>query len=605
MFIVTFKRIICFLSLFIGSLFLEAQSFDYSIIGNEHPRLLLKAGGEEKLIKALQQFPELQNVHRKIIAYCDNILIAPTQHYHKDAKRLSVASTSSHHLLYLSYAYRMIKDKKYSIRAEQEMRALCSFPNWNPGHFLDTSTSALALGISYDWLFHKLTDETKAMTRKAIVEKGFESSRKPPGDWFYTLDTNWNSVCNAELVYAALAIYEDEPEEAKAIIEKCMETIHKPLEAYGPDGAYSEGYTYWQYGTGLQMLLHALLESVFGTDNGLSEVPGFMESAYDMLHMVGPSGLCFNYSDCANSLPNCVFPLFWFSKKTNDSSLLWWEKVRFKNGRISMERYLPLYLTQIVDANWENPTVPKQKMWTGKGVTPIVLVRTSWDEQALFFGAKGGTLKHSHAHMDNGSFVFDTLGVRWAMDFGLQSYQSLESMNVDLFNPAQDAQRWDIIRMNNWHHNTLTVNGNRHNADSHAAIVKIFDKDSKRGARIDLNETFKYDLKSTVRDVALIQNKYLEIVDVITASDKPADVQWNMCTPASAKIVGLNTVILTQKGKTLHLIVDNPKKIDLKIWTNDPEHDYDAPNPGTLRVGFVTNLNPGEKVKLKVRLVPK
>ncbi len=42
----------------------------------------------------------------------------------------------------------------------------------------------------------------------------------------------------------------------------------------------------------------------------------------------------------------------------------------------------------------------------------------------------------------------------------------------------------------------------------------------------------------------------------------------------------------------------------MKIWTNDPEHDYDEPNPGTMRVGFITQLDANKRAKMKVRLVP-
>ena len=42
--------------------------------------------------------------------------------------------------------------------------------------------------------------------------------------WFYTAKNNWNSVCNSGLAYGALALFEENPEISKGIIEKCMET---------------------------------------------------------------------------------------------------------------------------------------------------------------------------------------------------------------------------------------------------------------------------------------------------------------------------------------------------------------------------------------------
>lgn len=59
--------------------------------------------------------------------------------------------------------------------------------------------------------------------------------------------------------------------------------------------------------------------------------------------------------------------------------------------------------------------------------------------------------------MDAGSFVYEKNGVRWAMDLGMQNYFSLESKGVDLWNQSQEGQRWDVFRLNNMAHNTLTI----------------------------------------------------------------------------------------------------------------------------------------------------
>jgi len=587
-----------------------SQSFDYSKIGREHPRLLLKKGDEQKLLKTFSLYSELQKINKQVLDSCDKILNMPVQYYHKEGKRLYAGYISSSYLFYLSYAYRITHNKQFLFRAEKEINALCSFPSWNPSHFLDVGSITMSLAIAYDWMYNDLTSELKSLIRKSIIEKGFEPSKIAPGNWFYTLDTNWNSVCNASLVFAALAIYEDEPKASEEIIEKCMETIYKPLKSYEPDGAYPEGYSYWQYGTSHQVFLDAALESVFGTDNGLSKSKGFMESAYYMLNMVGPTGYCFNYSDCGGGLIDHVLLLFWFAKKMKDSSILWWEQALL-NKRLSteedcylvtMDRYLPLALSLFSNCDFQKISKPKQTMWVGKGITPVVLVRNSWDNNATFFGVKGGLAVHSHAHMDAGSFVFDALGLRWAMDLGSQDYESLEKYKIDLFNPK--TQRWDILRFNSRHHNTLTINGNLHDINAHATIVKVSDSKEKRGAIIDLSSVLNLDVQKAYRSVNLINNKYLEITDDLTSKNHLDSVQWIMCTPASAQIIAKNIIQLSQKGKKLNLVVDSPKKIDLKIWSNAPEHYYDAPNPGTLRVGFIALLRPNEHKIIKVRLIP-
>lgn len=77
------------------------------------------------------------------------------------------------------------------------------------------------------------------------------------------------------LTYGAIALYEEIPGKALAVIEKCLKSNLKVLGVYGPDGGYPEGFHYWGYGTSFQVMLIAALESAFGDDKGLADAPGF------------------------------------------------------------------------------------------------------------------------------------------------------------------------------------------------------------------------------------------------------------------------------------------------------------------------------------------
>ena len=282
------QRIILLLVLAFYSLVLCAQFVDYERI-TPHPRLLLTQGGEEAVKKSIATFPSLLKVHKRILEESDEILIQQMAERVMEGKRLlSVSRLVLKRIFYLSYAYRMTKEEKYAYRATQEMLSVSRFPDWNPSHFLDVGEMVLALSIGYDWLYEYLESETRSIVRDAIVEKGLDAAA--PDEWFYRAASNWNSVCNAGLLYGALAIFEDVPDKAKKIIERCLLTNPKALSAYGPDGGYPEGFHYWGYGTSFQVLLIAVLESALGTDAGLSEYPGFLESARFMEFMTAPSG---------------------------------------------------------------------------------------------------------------------------------------------------------------------------------------------------------------------------------------------------------------------------------------------------------------------------
>ena len=102
-----------------------------------------------------------------------------------------------------------------------------------------------------------------------------------------------------------------------------------------------------------------------------------------------------------------------------------------KNGEYAScaeNRLLPMIMAFANNLNLDAISAPSNKLWSGKGETPVVMVHTDWTytDTDKYLGIKGGKAGSSHGHMDAGSFVYDAYGVRWSMDFGLQSYTTLE-----------------------------------------------------------------------------------------------------------------------------------------------------------------------------------
>lgn len=76
-----------------------------------HPRLLLRKGEERNLLETFQKYPELQEIHQRILRQCERYLKEPVQYYHQEGHRLHAGYKSSDYIFYLSYAYRMTKEK--------------------------------------------------------------------------------------------------------------------------------------------------------------------------------------------------------------------------------------------------------------------------------------------------------------------------------------------------------------------------------------------------------------------------------------------------------------------------------------------------------------
>jgi hypothetical protein len=210
----------------------------------------------------------------------------------------------------------------------------------------------------------------------------------------------------------------------------------------------------------------------------------------------------------------------------------------------------------------------------------------------------------NHAHMDIGSFVMEADGVRWAMDFGMQNYESLESKGIQIFGRTQEAQRWEVYRYTNRVHNTLTVNNALQRVAGKAPITGFSSTPAFMSATTDMSEVYKGSLAKANRGIALVDQAYVVVRDELETLPQESTVRWTMLTPAAVKIIAGNKAELTKDGKKLLLQVQEPAQVKLKTWSTDPPRDYDAPNPGTTLVGFEVTMPPNVKGTLTVLLVP-
>ena len=571
-----------------------------------HPRILMLAGEEQQIRANIAADQAWAKIHQSIIDECNRLVpVAVSERIVEGRRLLGVSREALRRVFYLSYAYRMTGEKKYAERAEKEMLAVSAFSDWNPSHFLDVAEMTMAAAIGYDWLYDQLSAASRENIKSAILKKGIDPSFNIQNNYWPQATHNWNQVCNAGMSYGALAIFEDAPELSKMIIDRAVESIQLPMNEYAPDGAYPEGYGYWDYGTSFNIMFLSAIEKIWKTDFALSQIPGFMKTAAYMANMTGATGQCFNYAD--NGLGGSMHPtMFWFAAKTNDKSVLWDQRKYMESDRrFTRDRLLPAVLIWGSGIRIAGIAQPKELMWTGKGEMPVALMRTSWtDPEAIYVGFKGGRALTNHAHMDAGSFVMEAGGVRWASDFGPQDYNSLEQRGVDLWNMKQNSQRWKVYRYNNFVHNTLTVNNQLHQVEGMAGIISWSSTANFMNAVVDMSKVFEGQLSRSLRGVAIVNGQYVAVRDEIAATGKETTVRWTLLTTAEAKITGKNSIELKKDGKKLKIEVAEPAKVTMKTWPTVPPNDYDAPNTGTVLVGFEAVIPANADMTLLVKLIP-
>ncbi len=555
-----------------------------------HPRLFATSEDWQRLRAQVESDPVSRQLFQVVLLRADNALKAPPVVYEKQGRRLLRALTAGHaRILSLAMAARLTGKAAYLHGAKREMLAMAKLPNWNPSHFLDTAEGTMALAIGYDWLYNDLSESERTTIREAILEKGLKVSVKTVG--WVNKTNNWSQVCHASMAVGALSIAPDEPELGARIINRSLEKIPNAAKEYAPDGAYVEGPGYWSYGTTLHVMLIDALSSTLGSTYGMEKFPGFLESADFMIQTQGPTGYCFNYSDSVKGR-GFDAAMFWFARERGKPALVAPDLASLPKLLDSLKevdkgfgaRHFPLALLWWKPAKVE-PDAELPLRWSARGGNPLAVQRSSWsDPNAAYIAIKAGKPATSHGHMDEGSFILECDGVRWAEDLGSQDYGGLEADKVDLWNFKQDSERWKVFRLGPEAHNILRFDHSFQKVDGFADIVASRDTDNGWQTLVDLSAVYPGSVSRAMRGVKLAKDRTIWIQDEWTAKDAPVEAAFQWITRAKVT-VEKTSLTLHEEGKTLRVRVVEPAGAKITVEdVSEPKASYDAPNPGVSRI---------------------
>ena len=544
----------------------------------EHPRLFLQKGEEAKLVANIKADARWTKVHEAILGESEKLLSQDNIVFKLNARKEMhhIGCEAVRRMLFLAYSYRTTGDRRFLDKAVSQASDICALSSWNPYHFLDVAEITLAATIAYDWLYDDISPELRKRLQESIVEKALETSEHGgAGNPVYNLrwmdmTSNWSQICHGSMAMAALALKGDIEDDAlcERIIERSTDKMSIPMEAeYRPDGAYSQGIGYWGYGTAMNVMFLDAMEKCLGHESvaGLEAIPGFMNTGKYFSQLLTNTLDSFSFSDnsTGDNLPeHCIF---WFYAKTHDATLLYPQKAMIDRWVGSPEfvsgpyaRHDPLMViwgAGIGDgpcADFDAAKQPEELFYIARGLNPICTMRSGWGQDDIWLGFKAGNPSCPHGHMDVGEFMLEWGGVRWAEDLGSDRYGAFTVLKMgSLFNMKQESLRWnELLRYNNFSHNTLTFNGAFQNLETKAEFTEHgADKDAMY-AVADLGPTYAGQVAGAKRRVALLEGSRIEIVDTIrTESYKPASVVWNMTTRAEGFSYDKDSGIITLEGK--------------------------------------------------------
>ena len=567
-----------------------------------HPRLLFPADHEAKVKQMLASSAGsfLNVIHDQIEEY-SNRLLKQDPYLKQELSNVNYPRETLGRVFYLAYMYRMTDEEKYAARAERELLAVAGhYQDWRPDHFLTTSEMTLAFAIGYDWLYDYLSDASKQTILQELLAKGLDLSETSYGNKYRSSTGNWNSVCCACMIVSALAVFETNPEKYDAYIEKSIQDNLKAVQAYGPDGGYSEGYSYWHYGTCYQTMLFEALKTAVGYESNLPmTVQGFDKTGAYQMMMTTPTGGCFAYNDVAMDA-DVSSASFWLARQYDRPDWLYLDKKMIQSADFSQEdmlwRFNPSLLLNAVDLDLGNISKPTENIWYSGGDQPLFVYRSGFDSSDdVYLGIKGGYPKGGHAHMDSGSFYYERGGVVWADDLGSDSYTL-----SNYWSNGQTGGRWKIFRLGVTGHNTINFDGGNHIVTAKAAITEHFSND-RIGAKVNLTSSCSNKVSKAERTVYL-EGEVLNVVDDIVPL-AGSTVTWNMITSAEATMDGSGKILLTSGDKKMSLEVLSPANAQLFILPAEGG-EGNLSNPGYSRVGFTAPLTSDQTYELHVTLTP-
>ena len=464
-------------------------------------------------------------------------------------KRLN--SFISRDISILARAYSSIRDPKYLDCTVKYMKAAAAYPDWRAKeHYLSASYIVDAFATALELCGPDMKAEERRALEDVLVAKGL---RPAALHWFWLVGNNWTQVCCAAVSHAALALRERFPEESATCLSNCVRATKSALAAYAPDGCYAEGPSYWRFATEKTDRMIETLRRYLGSDCGISAMPGYAESFEWVKAMRGPTGRMFNYGD-GDSAPEA--------------------------------------------ASWNvGETVRK----VFRGVQPTAIVAG----KGFYLAAKGGKACLNHAHMDAGSFVFETCtggkAIRWVEDLGTERYRPIERAKIDIWNFSQTSTRWSVFRHGPFSHSTFTIDSAPHRVDGAVSLQADVEPNA---VAADMSALYEGIWRSAVRRWRVDENDELNLKDSFTGVGKGHVYAFNFCTFAKAEVQGL-AVRLEKDGESLAVTAQSNGAWSVED-VSKPHKPYESPNRGARRIVFTCELPEGDcEVEFKLKpLVP-
>lgn len=495
---------------------------------------------------------------------------ALVKHYASDGLRmLDQADQFEAYMFILGLAYQLSADNdsyktKFAEEAWRQIEAVANFPDWNPVHHLDTAVFSAGFAIAYDWMYDYWTPERRAIMEKAIYQNCFEVACDGYTNLSSNMDgvrykNNHNAFCNGGIANAAIAFMDVYPEVASNLIADSVRCLEYLFPVLAPDGCSYEGPSYAKLTAEYIVRMFAALESGIGKLYAIDRSAGLDEMAKSFLYLHSDAtityhgdagGFSFNDGGRQDFLtPSVMWMYSHYGIVGYQDSVRDYYTRSAPSPNENAAQFLLFYNTAETTGD-SDITLDKCYYDTG-----VATMRNTYEDNQVFVGIKAGDTVRDRSHLDQGSFVFDALGVRWAADMGKDSY------GLQGYFDWRNGTKWNIFRQKAQSHNTLIIDPDMNpefvlwkdkskNIPTRANIDEFTTTKSGVKAIVDMDEVLADDATSATRGFLFTDNRQSLVVrDEVSLkkTDSTSTVYWLLYTTADAVDNGDNTVTLIDK----------------------------------------------------------
>ncbi len=388
----------------------------------------------------------------------------------------------------------------YIAKITQYVAALCAEKTWvMPAHdrnlanfkgeteYIDLGSSALGwqMATAYWLLGDKLDASTRDLIKNNITRRIIEpfhacySGKQKPFGWM-NVTNNWNAVCLAGAIGAALATVDDRTTRAEfiAAAEKYSKNY---LAGFTPDGYCEEGLGYWNYGFGHYVLLAETIRQATAGQLDLLADPGVQEPAAFGRRIEIINGISPAIADCHVYAKPDASLMYYVNRRFN-LGLPGYDALDTKITRDINEEMIYCFpnAASLAPAPTTNANYELRTWFKDAG---ILICRPAENSNCHFGVAiKGGHNAGNHSHIDTGSYTVVVNDKCLILDPGGERYTAR----------TFSSHRFESKFLNSYGHDVPMVAGQleREGSDARAVVVKTDFTDTTDTLVLDLTSCY-------------------------------------------------------------------------------------------------------------------